>query len=76
MLTNALNASTTMKSYLSVTEIADITEKERSTVFRWIKSGKFGRVRKLGNEYQIPHDSFEQWWLKHVKVINGDERTM
>lgn len=62
-----------MKHYLTVTDIAQITSKERSTVFRWIKAGKFERVRKIGNEYQIPHDSFERWWATNVASANHSE---
>lgn len=51
-----------MKAYLSITEIAKITGKERSTVVRWVKSGEFFSVRKIGNEYHVPIDSFKKWW--------------
>ncbi len=63
-----------MKAYLSVTEIAKVTKKERSTVVRWIKAGKFGQVRKIGNEYQIPHNSFRKWWDENMGGIKPDER--
>lgn len=53
-----------MKAFLSITEIAKITNKERSTVVRWVKSGEFGEARKLGNEYQVPIERFKQWWDK------------
>lgn len=53
-----------MKAHLSITEIAKITNKERSTVVRWVKSGEFGDVRKVGNEYQVSIDSFKNWWDK------------
>jgi excisionase family DNA binding protein len=56
-----------MKKYLSISDIAQITNKERSTVFRWIKAGKLGQVRKVGNEYQVPHESFEMWWNANVQ---------
>ncbi len=59
-----------MKQYLSIADIAEITNRERSTVFRWIKSGKIADVRKVGNEYQVPHASFEKWWNKNVQVID------
>ena len=58
-----------MKQYLSVSDIAQITSKERSTVFRWIKAGKLGQVRKVGHEYQVPHASFERWWAVNVTLI-------
>lgn len=64
-----------MKKYLGVKEIAQITNKERSTVFRWIRSGKLGEVRRVGNEYQVPMESFERWWAKNVTVINGNGGT-
>ena len=51
-----------MKAYLSITEIAKITSKERSTVVRWVKSGEFVDVRQIGNEYHVPIDSFKKWW--------------
>lgn len=56
-----------MKAHLSITEIAKITNKERSTVVRWVKSGEFGDVRKVGNEYQVSIDSFKRWWDKVTK---------
>lgn len=51
-----------MKAYLSVAEIANVTKKEKTTVLRWIKAGRFGSVRKVGNEFRIPHVSFKKWW--------------
>lgn len=60
-----------MKKYLSVKDIAQITHKEHSTVFRWVKSGKLGQVRRVGNEYQVPLESFERWWKENVQVINS-----
>lgn len=63
-----------MKRYLSISDIAQITNKERSTVFRWIKAGKLGRVRKIGSEYQVPHESFEKWWSENVQTTEQEER--
>ena len=60
-----------MKKYLSISDIAQITDKERSTVFRWIKAGKLGKVRKVGNEYQVPHESFAKWWNDNVQWLLG-----
>jgi excisionase family DNA binding protein len=62
-----------MKQYLSVSDIALITNKERSTVFRWIIAGKFGQVRQVGHEYQVPHASFERWWAENVANNNKGE---
>ena len=62
-----------MKRYLSISDVARITDKERSTVFRWVKAGKFGPVRKVGNEYQIPHERFDQWWAENVRTVGGEE---
>jgi excisionase family DNA binding protein len=61
---------------LSISDIAQITDKERSTVFRWIKAGKLGWVRKVGSEYQIPHESFNKWWTENVQTIETEERTL
>ncbi len=58
-----------MKQYLTISDIAQITNKERSTVFRWIKAGQFGQVRKVGHEYQVPHESFATWWGQHVFLL-------
>ena len=63
-----------MKAFLSVTEIAKVTKKERSTIIRWIKAGKFGNVRKIGNEYQIPHESFKKWWDENMNGMKPLER--
>ena len=51
-----------MKIFLSVAEIANVTKKEKTTVLRWIKAGRFGSIRKIGNEYRVPHESFKKWW--------------
>jgi excisionase family DNA binding protein len=66
-----MNATTSMKTHLGITEIAVITGKERSTVFRWIKSGKLGKVRKIGGEYQVPHESFVKWWNETMKTTRN-----
>jgi excisionase family DNA binding protein len=63
-----------MKAYLSVSEIAKVTQKERSTIVRWIKAEKFGKVRRLGNEYQVPHESFKKWWDENMKGLVLGER--
>ena len=63
----ATNATLTMKAFLGVTEIANVTNKERSTIVRWIKAGKFGKVRKVGNEYQVLHENFKRWWNENMK---------
>lgn len=63
-----------MKQYLSISDVAQITSKERSTVLRWIKAGKLGTVRKVGSEYQIPHESFNKWWAENVQTIENEER--
>ena len=57
-----------MKAFLSITEIAKITNKERSTVVRWVKSGEFSEVRKVGNEYQVPIENFKKWWDRNRKA--------
>ncbi len=62
-----------MKAYLSVTEIAKVTKKQRSTVVRWIKAGKFEQARKVGNEYQVPHESFKKWWGKNTGCLEPDK---
>ena len=59
---NEVIAVFVMKVYLSVAEIANVTKKEKTTVLRWIKAGRFGSIRKVGNEYRIPHESFKKWW--------------
>ena len=61
-----------MKRYLSVTEIATATQRERSTVIRWIKAGKLGAVRLIGKEYQVPVENFEKWWSKNMKVVGQE----
>jgi hypothetical protein len=42
-----------MKIFLSVAEIADVTKKEKIPILRWIKAGRFGNIRKVGNEYRV-----------------------
>jgi len=56
-----------MRKYLGVSEIAHITGKQRSTILRWIKSGKFGNVPQVGNEYQVSHEQFFAWWEQNMK---------
>ena len=63
-----------MKAYLSVTEIANVTKKQRSTIVRWIKAGKFEQVRKVGNEYQVSHESFKKWWDKFIDVLEPNQK--
>lgn len=63
-----------MKTYLSVSEIAEVTKKEKTTVQRWIKAGKFGTVQKVGNEYRVAHESFKKWWEKNMKGSGLNER--
>ena len=62
-----------MKVYLSVAEIADVTKKEKTTVLRWIKAGMFGNIRKVGNEFRVPHDSFKKWWEGRIRRSKPDE---
>ena len=56
-----------MKVYLSVAKIANVTKKEKTTVLRWIKAGMFGNIRKIGNEYRVPHESFKKWWGRRMR---------
>ena len=44
---NATIAAIVMKIFLSVAEIANVTKKEKTTVLRWIKAGRFGNIRKV-----------------------------
>ena len=72
---NALNeaiAYSSMKVYLSVAEIANVTKKEKTTVLRWIKAGRFGYIRKVGNEYRVPHNSFKKWWEARLDMSKTD----
>jgi len=55
-----------MKTYLGVSKIAKITGKPRATILRWIQSGKFGEVNRIGNEYQITHAQFFIWWKENM----------
>ena len=64
---NEANAVFIMKVYLSVAEIANVTKKEKTTVLRWIKAGKFGNISKVGNEYRVPHESFKKWWDRRLR---------
>ena len=62
-----------MKTYLTVTEIARVVKKEKTAIQRWIKAGKFERVRKVGQEYRVPHDIFRKWWAKNMRSIEPEE---
>ena len=57
-----------MKVYLSVSEIVKVTGKQRTTIVRWVQAGKFGKIRKVGHEYQIPHGNFKQWWDRNARL--------
>ena len=63
-----------MKIFLSVAEIADVSKKEKTTVLRWIKAGSFGNIRKVGNEYRVPHESFKKWWAGRMRKNTPDEQ--
>ena len=63
-----------MKAYLSVAEIARITRKEKTTVQRWIRAGKLGNVRKVGNEYQVSHQAFRKWWAENMQRIEAQRQ--
>ena len=63
-----------MKIFLSVAEIANVTKKEKTTVLRWIKAGRFGNIRKVGNEYRVPHESFKKWWEGRMRRSVPDEQ--
>ncbi len=58
-----------MKTFLGVTGIAKITGTSRMTVLRWIKAGKFGKVRQVARDYQVPYESFKEWWDQRKKVV-------
>jgi excisionase family DNA binding protein len=64
---NAAHCIFPMKAYLSVSEIAEVTNKEKTTVQRWIKAGKLRQAQKVGNEYRIPHEAFKKWWDANMK---------
>ena len=63
-----------MKVYLSVAGIANVTKKEKTTVLRWIKAGRFGNIRKVGNEFRVPHESFKKWWEGRMRRSVPDEQ--
>ena len=63
-----------MKVYLSIAKIANVTKKEKTTVLRWIKAGRFGDIRKVGNEYRVPHESFKKWWEFRMRRSIPDEQ--
>jgi predicted DNA-binding transcriptional regulator AlpA len=57
-----------MQTYLGVSTISRITGKPRATILRWMKSKKFGKAQKIGNEYQVSHEQFLTWWRKNMKA--------
>lgn len=62
-----------MNIFLSVADLADVTKKEKTTVLRWIIAGRFGNIRKVGNEYRVPHESFKKWWDGRMRRSIPDE---
>lgn len=58
-----------VRSYIGVKEAAKILKKERTTIVRWIKNGKFEDARKVGSEYEIPLRSFKKWYEENNKEL-------
>ena len=56
-----------MKTYLNAGEIANLLKKEKTTIIRWIKAGKFGFISKVGNGYQVPLMNFKKWWDANMR---------
>ena len=70
---NEAIVNSSMKIFLSVAEIADVTKKEKTTILRWIKAGRFGNIRMVGNEYRVPHESFKKWWERRIRRSLTDD---
>ena len=45
-------------------------------MFRWVQAGRFGLVRKIGGEYQVPYESFEKWLQEPYRLIQNDGRDL
>jgi excisionase family DNA binding protein len=73
MVANVTSVAFVMRSTLGVSDIAEITRTSRMTVLRWIKAGKFGKVRKISRDYQVPYESFKQWWDHRKKVATAQK---
>jgi excisionase family DNA binding protein len=56
-----------MRNYITIKEVAEILEKDTSTIRRWIQKGEFDDARKVAGEYEISLKSFNRWWKKNVR---------
>lgn len=55
-----------MKRFYTVQDIARLAKVNKTTVFRWLKAGKFGTVQRIGNEYRISPESYKKWWESSI----------
>ena len=61
-----------MRHYLTPKEIAKFEHVDPDTVRRWARQDVFKDVRKVGREYRIPIESYEQW-REGTKVLSENE---
>ncbi len=64
-----------MKKYFNAQQIAKLEDVTSSTVVRWIREGKFGGTRKVGREYRVPLESYEEWQESTKLNVRSNERT-
>jgi excisionase family DNA binding protein len=50
-----------MKPFLTPKQIAEFEHVHRLTVARWARDGKFTGTWKIGKEYYIPIESYQEW---------------
>jgi excisionase family DNA binding protein len=63
-----------MKPFLTPKQIAEFEHVHRLTVARWARDGKFAGTRKIGREYRIPIESYQEW-KKTTKIEPMNERS-
>jgi excisionase family DNA binding protein len=65
-----------MKKFLTATQIAKLEDVAAPTVTRWVREGVFAGARRVGREYRIPMESYDQW-RESTKIIpvRSNERT-
>lgn len=68
-----------MPKYLTVGQAADLLQVDRTTVWRWMKDGRFAGVRRKGfgltSPNLIPQESVEEV-ARQLEIIDEGENTV
>jgi len=58
-----------MKKFLSPSEISKLEDVHRTTVIGWVHGGEFENVRRVGNRFRVPLESYQKWREKSHVVV-------